>query len=81
MNDFLAHLKQGKLMQWAVACIGSVFALIQMIGVVSGSYQPDGSMHLAFAAPTADFIAVTMPTAAGFRVAGSSACTGSRDPP
>jgi TolB-like protein len=49
MSEFIARLKQRKLVQWALAYVAFAFALIQVVDVVSGSYHwPDGAMHLLF---------------------------------
>jgi TolB-like protein/Flp pilus assembly protein TadD len=49
VNEFLAYLKQRKLVQWALAYIAAAFALIQVIGVASDSYGwPHVVMHFVF---------------------------------
>jgi TolB-like protein/Tfp pilus assembly protein PilF len=49
MTDFLARLKQRKLVQWTLAYIAFAFALIQVIDVVADSYDwPHVVMHLVF---------------------------------
>ena len=35
MNEFIAHLKQRKLVQWALAYVAFAFALIQVLDVVA----------------------------------------------
>ena len=39
MDEFLARLKQRKLVQWALAYIAAAFALIQMIDVVASRFD------------------------------------------
>ena len=44
MNEFIAHLKQRKLVQWALAYIA--FALLQGMDVVAHQFGwPDGCRH------------------------------------
>jgi len=49
MNEFIARLKQRKLVQWALAYIAFTFALIQVLDVVADSYDwPHSAMHVVF---------------------------------
>ncbi len=49
MTDFLARLKQRKLVQWALAYIAGAWALLQVLDLAAGSYHwPDVVMHAAF---------------------------------
>src|SRR5690348_3198547 len=49
MAEFLARLKQRKLVQWALAYVAFAFALIQVLDVVADSYDwPHSAMHVVF---------------------------------
>ncbi|HET9819294.1 MAG TPA: hypothetical protein VFP92_09025, partial [Rhodanobacteraceae bacterium] len=57
MTGFLMRLKQRKLVQWSLAYIAFAFALIQVIDVVSDSYDwPHLVMHLVFGVLVLGFI-------------------------
>ena len=59
MAEFIARLKQRKLVQWTIAYVAFAFALIQVLDVVAGSYHwPDVAMHLAFGVLALGFIVV-----------------------
>src|SRR6185312_9420654 len=59
MAEFIARLKQRKLVQWTIAYVAFAFALIQVLDVVAGSYHwPDAVMHLAFGVLALGFIVV-----------------------
>src|SRR6185437_13082065 len=49
MTEFIARLKQRKLVQWALAYVAFAFALIQVLDVVADSYDwPHSAMHVVF---------------------------------
>ncbi|MGB8635075.1 MAG: hypothetical protein WCD36_07275, partial [Rhodanobacteraceae bacterium] len=49
MTDFLARLKQRKLVQWALAYIAGAWAVLQVLDLAAGSWHwPDVVMHVAF---------------------------------
>src|SRR5690348_16806447 len=49
MTEFIARLKQRKLVQWALAYVAFAFALIQVLDVVAESYDwPHSAMHVVF---------------------------------
>jgi TolB-like protein len=49
MTEFLARLKQRKLVQWTIAYVAFAFALIQVLDVVAESYDwPHSAMHIVF---------------------------------
>ena len=49
MTEFIARLKQRKLVQWALAYVAFAFALIQVLDVVAENYDwPHSAMHVVF---------------------------------
>jgi TolB-like protein/Tfp pilus assembly protein PilF len=57
VNEFLARLRQRKLVQWTLAYVAAAFALIQVIDVASDSYDwPHLVMHLVFGALALGFV-------------------------
>jgi TolB-like protein len=57
VNDFLARLKQRKLVQWALAYVAAAFALIQVVDVVADSYGwPHLVMHFVFGVLALGFV-------------------------
>ena len=57
MNEFIARLKQRKLVQWALAYIAAAFALIQVIDVAADSYGwPHVVMHFVFGVLALGFV-------------------------
>jgi TolB-like protein/Flp pilus assembly protein TadD len=57
VNEFIARLKQRKLVQWALAYIAAAFALIQVIDVVADSYGwPHVVMHFVFGVLALGFV-------------------------
>ncbi|MGH8125176.1 MAG: tetratricopeptide repeat protein [Rhodanobacteraceae bacterium] len=61
MTEFLARLKQRKIVQWAIAYIAFAFALIQVIDVVADSYDwPHLVMHLVFGVLVLGFVVVLL---------------------
>ncbi|MGA9422157.1 MAG: hypothetical protein WBW61_07315 [Rhodanobacteraceae bacterium] len=49
MTDLWRHLKQRKLVQWALAYLAGAWALLQVLDLAAGSYHwPDLVMHVAF---------------------------------
>ena len=57
MTEFLARLKQRKLVQWAAAYLAAAWVLLQVLDLASGSYHwPDAAMHIAFGVLAVGFI-------------------------
>jgi TolB-like protein/Tfp pilus assembly protein PilF len=57
LAEFLARLKQRKLVQWAIAYVAFAFALIQVVDVVADSYDwPHLVMHLVFGVLVVGFV-------------------------
>jgi TolB-like protein/Tfp pilus assembly protein PilF len=57
MADFLAHLKQRKLVQWALAYLAAAWVSLQVLDLASGSYHwPDVVMHIAFGVLAVGFV-------------------------
>ena len=57
MTEFIARLKQRKLVQWALAYVAFAFALIQVLDVVAGSYHwPSSAMHSVFGVMVLGFV-------------------------
>jgi TolB-like protein/Tfp pilus assembly protein PilF len=57
MTDFLAHLKQRKLVQWALAYLATAWVLLQVLDLAAGSYHwPDMVMHVAFGVLALGFV-------------------------
>ena len=48
MNDFITHLKQRKLVQWALAYIAAAFALLQGIDIVANKFNWPDSLERIF---------------------------------
>ncbi|HWG65977.1 MAG TPA: hypothetical protein VN662_00975 [Rhodanobacteraceae bacterium] len=57
MGEFLARLKQRKLVQWALAYVAAAWALLQALGLAVDSYDwPHDVMRVAFAAIALGFV-------------------------
>jgi TolB-like protein/Tfp pilus assembly protein PilF len=56
MGEFLARLKQRKLVQWALAYVAGAWAVLQALGLAADSYDwPHQVMQVAFAATALGF--------------------------
>lgn len=57
MTEFIARLKQRKLVQWALAYVAAAWALLQALGLAADSYDwPHGVMRVAFAVIALGFV-------------------------
>jgi len=57
MNEFIARLKQRKLVQWALAYVAAAWAVLQALGLAVDSYDwPHGVMRIAFAVIALGFV-------------------------
>jgi TolB-like protein/Flp pilus assembly protein TadD len=57
MNEFIARLKQRKLVQWAIAYVAGAWAVLQALGLAAESYDwPHRVMQIAFAAIAVGFV-------------------------
>jgi hypothetical protein len=55
--EFLAHLRQRKLVQWALAYLAGAWAVLQALGLAADSYGwPRHIMQVAFAAIALGFV-------------------------
>ena len=60
MTEFIARLKQRKLVQWALAYLAAGWAALQALGLVADSYDwPHRVMQIAFAAIALGYVDVT----------------------
>jgi TolB-like protein/Tfp pilus assembly protein PilF len=57
MAEFLARLKQRKLVQWAIAYLAAAWVCLQVLDLATGSYHwPDAVMHAAFGVAVLGFV-------------------------
>ena len=57
MTEFIARLKQRKLVQWALAYLAAAWVSLQVLSLAADSYDwPHGFMRMAFAAITLGFV-------------------------
>ena len=68
MTEFIARLKQRKLVQWALAYIAAAWALLQALGLAADSYDwPHGVMRVAFAVIALGFVVALVLAFVGYR--------------